>query len=169
METNIIIICLFCFIRQLLFVFLINQKSKNYTRISDAKLNNYDLTFYLNAFKFNIPTVLVTHISYFYESNSIIYDITTFILMSFYFEIVFDFFYYWTHRLCHHKYFYFMHKTHHKHTNDISSISIYNMDILEMCITGSLSLFLTSYIVPLSSLQYFTCLTYLNIIDFEYQ
>lgn len=93
-------------------------------------------------------------------------DILCFIPLSFIFELVFDFFHYWTHRMVHHPLLYaYIHKKHHKHLHPIT-ITTYYQDPLDIMITNSLPIILTLLLFPLFSLpQFHTLLVYKNYIE----
>ena len=85
-----------------------------------------------------------------------------FIPMSFGFFLVFDFFYYWTHRWLHTAHLSW-HKTHHTHVHLKPSITFYQ-DFLDMLLTVSIPFLLAEKIVqivyPLSYLEISLLLTY---------
>lgn len=86
------------------------------------------------------------------ESN-ILNDLLLFISTSFIFELIFDFFHYWFHRLCHmNKYLYILiHKKHHKYNYTVPIIAFYQ-DYKDLIITNSIPTFLTLKIMPKMSL-----------------
>jgi sterol desaturase/sphingolipid hydroxylase (fatty acid hydroxylase superfamily) len=77
--------------------------------------------------------------------NSILY----FIPMSFLFEIILDFFHYWSHRMLHlNKHLYRnTHKTHHQHANPIF-INAYYFSPLDLILSISIPMMLTIIILP---------------------
>lgn len=78
-------------------------------------------------------------------------DIILFIPLSFLFELIFDFFHYWSHRLVHHKFLYrYIHKKHHKFTHPTTRVTYYQ-DPLDLLITNSIPTILTLQIVPFFS------------------
>lgn len=93
-------------------------------------------------------------------------DIIWFIPFSFLFELVFDFFHYWTHRMVHHHFVYaYIHKKHHKHFHPIT-ITTYYQEPLDLLITNSVPVVLTLLLIPLLSLpQYHIMLTYKEYIE----
>ena len=93
-------------------------------------------------------TIFNLHFSNDYSNIDIIDCIIWFIPLSFFFEIIFDFFHYWTHRMIHeypllYKY---IHKKHHLHNNPNVYTSFYQ-DPLDLLITNFVPTLLTFYIV----------------------
>lgn len=81
------------------------------------------------------------------EGQNIIYDLITFIPYSFCFEIIFDFFHYFGHRLSHSKYLYrYFHKLHHTHTYPTLIISFYQHPI-DLFLLVTIPTWLTFYIL----------------------
>lgn len=82
------------------------------------------------------------------------YDLITFIPLSFLFEVIFDFFHYWTHRLGHVKNtpFYYFHRKHHQY-NYTSSITTFHHHPMDLILTNSIPYFITSYLVPMTFYQ----------------
>jgi sterol desaturase/sphingolipid hydroxylase (fatty acid hydroxylase superfamily) len=79
-------------------------------------------------------------------------DIIWFIPVSFLFELIFDFFHYWSHRLVHHKVLYkYIHKKHHKFLHPTTIVTYYQ-DPLDLLITNSIPTMLTLLLVPFFSL-----------------
>ena len=88
-------------------------------------------------------------------------------LISFIFEIIFDFFHYWTHRISHNnKYLYiYSHKSHHKFRHPISILTFYH-NPLDLIITNSIPQYLTLLLFPyLSFFQFNIILTYKTFIE----
>lgn len=143
-------------------VFLINliefglRHKKN---ISDNKPKEE----YKGEFYYNIATAtLVEAITYNFVKNSLInmqniilFDLLIFIPFSFLFEVIFDFFHYWTHRIAHHRLFYkYLHKKHHKFQHP-SAITTFYQDPLDLVISNSFPVLATIYLLPsMSLLQY---------------
>lgn len=82
-------------------------------------------------------------------------DLVLFIPISFGFEIIFDFFHYWTHRLVHeNKYLYgLVHKKHHTHKHPSPIITFYQSP-LDLVITNFSPTMITMLILP--EMSYFT-------------
>lgn len=98
-----------------------------------------------------------------FNSTSIITDIVSFIPLTFLFELVFDFFHYWTHRLCH-RYAYWIHKRHHMHKHP-RGVTVFYQDPLDLMITNVIPFFITSLIVPLSTYQLAVFTSYKTFIE----
>ena len=93
-------------------------------------------------------------------------DVIWFIPLSFLFELVFDFFHYWTHRMVHNALLYsHIHKKHHKHLHPIT-ITTYYQEPLDLLITNSVPTLMTLLILPVLSLpQYHMMLIYKEYIE----
>lgn len=100
------------------------------------------------------PTILVS-------SYSLPVEIIRFIPISFCFEVVFDFFHYWSHRFIHSKQLYkYIHKTHHKFDHPTAIIAFYQ-DPIDLVVTNSIPTVLTLSIIPrISYLQFMLIVTY---------
>jgi sterol desaturase/sphingolipid hydroxylase (fatty acid hydroxylase superfamily) len=163
----ILIPYLYCIFYNVFLVTIIDYTTKDNVRIS-KKLKHTPTT--INIL-FNISIVGgIEMISIFIcnkrISNDIIYELITFIPKSFIFEINFDFFHYWTHRLAHHKYlYYYFHKTHHKYTSNISVFSTYNHSLIDLLMTNVLPMYVTSFIHPLSEPHFFIFLIFKTFIE----
>ena len=99
-------------------------------------------------------------------SHNISYELLTFIPKTFIFEIIFDFFHYWIHRISHYKYLYYFHKKHHHHTYNISVFSTYQHSVVDLLCSNVVPMYLTSLIIPLSVPQFFIfllCKTFIEI------
>ena len=108
-----------------------------------------------NEFNMNVVTTTLVETGTFliatlFVSNSIniIYDLLLFIPVSFIFEIIFDFFHYWTHRMVHHNTFLYVniHKKHHIHIYPTTILSFYQ-DPFDLIITNSIPFVFTLYFV----------------------
>ena len=101
----------------------------------------------------SLTTILLTYL-YKFEPTNYIYDLITFIPISFIFELLFDFGHYWMHRIIHsNKILYnYIHKKHHvyHHTSSITTFYHHPVDLL---LTNVIPFLLASYIVPLSVYQ----------------
>jgi len=91
-----------------------------------------------------------------YNTFSSYYDILLFIPYSFIFELIFDFFHYWSHRFLHtNKFLYInIHKKHHKYVHPTSIITFYQ-DPLDLLITNSLAQVFALLLFPYISLFLF--------------
>ena len=97
-----------------------------------------------------------------------VYDIISFIPYSFIFEVLFDFFHYWTHRICHlYPWLYQKtHKTHHEH--DLVSVhTTYHQHYLDIILTNSVPFLLAYSMFPfkLSLLQIHMILVYKELVE----
>jgi sterol desaturase/sphingolipid hydroxylase (fatty acid hydroxylase superfamily) len=101
---------------------------------------------------------------YFNETN-MINNMLLFIPSVFMYEIVFDFFHYWSHLMCHHKYLYWIHKKHHKHNYDIDAYASFSHHPLDYLFTNSIPLLLTSCIVPISEINFMTFMFFKTYIE----
>ena len=94
-------------------------------------------------------------------------EILYFIPQSFLFELVFDFFHYWTHRMLHSNKFLYthIHKKHHKFNYTIPILTFYHHP-LDLVITNSIPQIITLCIFPSISLfQYNVILSYKTFIE----
>jgi len=91
-------------------------------------------------------------------------DMLLFIPVTFLFELVFDFFHYWSHRACHHRSLYFIHKKHHSHKNP-RGITTFVQDPLDLILTNLLPFYLTSKLISLTTYQFTTFLMYKTYIE----
>lgn len=95
-------------------------------------------------------------------STNIMYDFATLIPISFLFEIIFDFFHYWTHRFCHtNRYMYeHSHKKHHIH-KDVSPIITFYQHPIDIIISNIIPMILTLFIFrKISMLQFANIMVY---------
>jgi sterol desaturase/sphingolipid hydroxylase (fatty acid hydroxylase superfamily) len=83
------------------------------------------------------------------QNTKMYVEILYFIPLSFIFEIVFDFFHYWTHRICHlHPWLYKRtHKKHHEHSV-VSPHTTYHQHYLDIILTNSIPFLLTYVLFP---------------------
>jgi sterol desaturase/sphingolipid hydroxylase (fatty acid hydroxylase superfamily) len=98
---------------------------------------------------------------------NLLYEFLWFIPLSFMFEIVFDFFHYWTHRIAHsNKLLYkYLHKKHHKFSHPTAIITYYQ-EPLDLIITNSIPVILTLCIIPkITYFQYSMILMYKTYIE----
>jgi sterol desaturase/sphingolipid hydroxylase (fatty acid hydroxylase superfamily) len=121
-------------------------------------------TFDKNKYPFNnmitdmlmvsIFDLLPMYYSNYFDETNIYKNMLLFIPTVFIFEIVFDFFHYWTHRIFHHKKLYWIHKKHHRHTYDINAYASFSHHPIDYLFTNSIPLILTSYIIPISEINF---------------
>jgi sterol desaturase/sphingolipid hydroxylase (fatty acid hydroxylase superfamily) len=98
---------------------------------------------------------------------SIVISFVSFAPISFCFEVIFDFFHYFTHRLGHHRWVYrFFHKKHHTYQHP-TSITTFYQDPFDLIVTNSiptyLGLFLTGSMISYSMFHWI--LIYKNVIE----
>ena len=117
-------------------------------------------------------TSLIESASYYYASHiaypttSILFDIIMLIPMSFLFELVFDFFHYWTHRGAHSNtaFYRIIHSKHHEHSL-VSAATTYNHNALDLLLTNFLPVVLATSIVPLSDYTTILVFWYKSIVE----
>lgn len=97
-------------------------------------------------------------------------DLIYFIPISFIYEVIFDFFHYWTHRIIHmnKNLYYHTHKKHHKYSNPITILTFYQHPI-DLLITNSfpniISLLLVNSFFTISSFMYSMIIIYKTYIE----
>jgi sterol desaturase/sphingolipid hydroxylase (fatty acid hydroxylase superfamily) len=147
-----------------------NKVSIN-NEISKMPLEEYKYEFDLNVLS-TTAIETMTHLFIkirvveFNSSRNIFYELIYFIPISFFFEIIFDLFHYFTHRLLHHKYLYkFLHKKHHKFKHPMLITTFYQ-DPLDLLITNSLPTIISLKIIPnISYFQFNLIIIYKNFIE----
>lgn len=93
-------------------------------------------------------------------------EVVYFIPYSFLFEIVFDLFHYITHRSLHSRYLYkYVHKRHHEYHDDTTILATFHQDPIDLMITNLLPMYITSYLLPFTTLQYFIFLLHKTFIE----
>jgi sterol desaturase/sphingolipid hydroxylase (fatty acid hydroxylase superfamily) len=119
---------------------------------------------FIETITFHLGKLLVN------SSTNVFWDLVYFIPVSFIFEVIFDFFHYWTHYIAHrYKTLYtFIHKKHHKFPNPIAITTFYQEPI-DLFLTNSfptlMSLFLTTFMFNISPFSLALFLTYKNFIE----
>ena len=101
-----------------------------------------------------------------YPTTSISYDILYFIPVSFAYELIFDFFYYWAHRKLHMNLYLYktIHATHHHHA--ITSVyTTFHHSLLDLMITNTIPLILASSFIHVSSYTFVLLFCYKNIAE----
>ena len=80
---------------------------------------------------------------------NILYEFLWFLPLSFIFELVFDFFHYWAHRIIHSnsRLYKYIHKKHHKFSHPIPIITYYQ-EPLDLILTNSIPTILTLCVIP---------------------
>jgi sterol desaturase/sphingolipid hydroxylase (fatty acid hydroxylase superfamily) len=88
--------------------------------------------------------------------QSILLEFVYFIPDAFLFELVFDFFHYWTHRLAHNRYIYkYIHKRHHEYHADTTILATFHQDTVDLLLTNAFPMYMSSLLLPFSYPQYF--------------
>jgi len=131
-------------------------------------VHNYSLENHTSHLQIVLLETIEVYIIHKYLSTNVnyLFDITTFIPISFLYEIIFDFFHYWAHRTCHVNHFLYrnIHKKHHKHYNLTSIVTFYQnpLDfILSVTIPEMITLYiLQSLFFKLSLFQFILVLNY---------
>jgi len=161
-------------IRNYLLIYLIEQGTLNKKNINDRHEINER---YYGEFHLSLITTTsietLTHM-YIYSymafrfdlSYSILYDLVMFIPISFLFEILFDFFHYWGHRILHHPLVYiYSHKIHHRFLRP-KAITTFYQDPIDLFITNSVPTFLGMSMIPyMSHLLFHWIIIYKNFIE----
>ena len=170
------ILCIFLSRNYLLVQYIANRiKDRENIHPKYAKIEDYTEG-YPHEFLTNlVSSTIVETATYvcikevFYETGSIIYyqDLVFFIPCSFIFEVIFDFFHYWTHRILHtNKWLYIhIHKKHHKYSYPMPILTYYHSP-LDLIITNSIPQMITLGMFPYISLfQFNLILTYKTFIE----
>lgn len=119
-----------------------NIKNNTNKNNNNNKNNNY-LTYFKNFLYLSIATIIEYYVFNYYNNLShkpnILHDLFIFIPVSFIFEIIFDFFHYWSHRLLHsHSLLYqYIHKTHHAHV-DVTPIDTFVQHPLDLILSNAI-------------------------------
>ena len=167
------------FLRNVLFIEIINYNLKNKESIhpSFTKKEDY-IEDYKHEFILNVlSSTTVETLTYMFIKNTLfqpqnhifisINDLVYFIPKSFLFELIFDFFHYWTHRILHSNKFLYVHihKKHHKFNYPMPILTFYHHP-LDLIITNSIPQILTLCIFPSNSLfQFNLILSYKSFIE----
>jgi sterol desaturase/sphingolipid hydroxylase (fatty acid hydroxylase superfamily) len=167
------IYCVFIF-RNFLAIYTINESIKHKTPIRE---NNTLIQKYPNEFNMNVLTsTSVEAVTYYYITTKFadsfidfdVFNLWYFIILSFYFEVVFDFFHYWLHRLLHENRFLYrhIHKKHHTYSHPIAILTYYQEPV-DLLLSNSIPTALTLMLSPSMSLFEFNvilvCKTYVEI------
>ena len=139
---------------------------KNHLTVKELYKHEFDLNLLSSTLVEAVTYVFVRVYVLKASSTVTLGDIVWFIPHSFLFELVFDFFHYWTHRMVHHHLLYaYIHKKHHKHLHPIT-ITTYYQEPLDLLITNTVPTLLTLLMIPMMSLpQYHMMLTYKEYIE----
>jgi sphinganine C4-monooxygenase len=166
---------LFIFLaRNYILVNFISFSLKNKENINSIMQNYKEV--YKNEFLINLLssttvetfTYIIIKKTIYTEIQPIFYlDFVYFIPKSFIFEVIFDFFHYWSHRFLHtNKFFYkYIHKKHHKYSYPIPILTFYQ-NPFDLIITNSIPQLITLSIFPYISLfQFNIILSYKSFIE----
>jgi sterol desaturase/sphingolipid hydroxylase (fatty acid hydroxylase superfamily) len=146
--------------------FIKKNNPKPITEDSSVEYNN--LESHLNVFQITIMETIQIHLThpYLVVNNNYLFDLATFIPISFLYEIIFDFFHYWVHRIFHtNQYLYqHIHKKHHKNYHLTTIMTFYQSPldfILAVLFPEVLSfVILQSIFFKFSLFQYILILNY---------
>jgi sterol desaturase/sphingolipid hydroxylase (fatty acid hydroxylase superfamily) len=151
----------------------IEYGTKHKPLIHEESIKNvptYEYEFHMNVWR----TTAIETMTHFYIESYIhvstvtdpFYEIAYFIPLSFIFEIIFDFFHYFAHRLLHYGPIYkYAHKTHHKFKHP-SAITTFYQDPVDLIITNSLPTVLALYMSPqITCLQYHLIIVYKSLVE----
>lgn len=152
-STSIYLVFFAFIIRNYILMYAINYGLRNKKYVNNLKLpiEEYHGEFHYNIIYFTV----IESITYIFIDKYIInktvfniYQIICFIPISFLYEIIFDFFHYWTHKFLHINNFYYVHfhKKHHKFLHPISILTFYQNPV-DLLITNSIPNILTLLIV----------------------
>jgi hypothetical protein len=157
---NFCIIMILFLSRNYFLVNFIDYNLKNRENLNnDTILENYKHEFNINL----ISSTIIETFTYMFIQNLVLkniqpsyYDILLFIPYSFIFELIFDFFHYWSHRILHtNKFLYInIHKKHHRYRHPTSLLTFYQ-DPLDLIITNSTPQIITLLLFPYISLFMF--------------
>lgn len=168
--TSFIYVYTYSIVKNIFLLYFFHTHSKKHkplnNKTKDKNIFTY-LTNYNNIYDLLISGLLDICILYFcyqYKQNILI-DILLFIPFSFVFELIFDFFHYWTHRIQHNPYLYSYHKKHHLITDDVDVFSTYQQHPLDLVISNIIPMIFTSYLFPLSEVQLHIFLLYKTFIE----
>jgi sterol desaturase/sphingolipid hydroxylase (fatty acid hydroxylase superfamily) len=166
LYNSILLTYLFSLCKNILFTYTLDRVMKDKNRINNKSIQHNTNTVNIMT---NISLVSLTDTASIficsYYVASLPQSIILFIPSMFAYELVFDFFHYWTHRMCHHKYLYWIHKQHHQDTYDLNVYSTFNQHPLDLLLTNVLPMYLTSNIIPLTDLNFMTFMLYKSYIE----
>lgn len=103
--------------------------------------------------------------SYNPNSENILFQYAMMIPQFFMFEIVFDFFHYWSHRIMHQKHLYKIHKYHHQDKANVSAYSTYKHTFLDIIFTNTIPMLITSRIIRLSEFNFMNLIFYKTYVE----
>lgn len=164
MTQSILICYAFCVFEYIMLTGTLHYNIKDNLSLSDRQYNPniYDI---LNILKLCFLEIISIILCFKYKSNNIFYEIITFIPKTFIFELCFDFFHYWIHRMSHNKYLYINHKIHHIHTSNISIFSTFQHHFIDYILSNVFPMYISSCICPLYEYQFFIFLVFKLIVE----
>ncbi len=157
-QNNIIPLYLITYAKNQTFLCLIDYFTKHHPLIHHENrkhpIQNYPFEFLINVLFNSLIEVTYSYLLYssFYPSNFTIQNISIniiyFIPISFLFEIIFDFFHYWTHRKIHEIpiLYQHIHRKHHQHSHPNVYTTFYQ-DPIDLLITNMIPTFLSIFIL----------------------
>jgi sterol desaturase/sphingolipid hydroxylase (fatty acid hydroxylase superfamily) len=159
---NFMIVLMFNIFRNYCLIYVIQYVLKDKQFINSNRVQPVEK--YYGEFHTNVlitslvESVTILFIKQFITSPSnIFYDMITLIPISFLFEVIFDFFHYWTHRFSHmNKYMYeYSHKKHHMHRHVMPILTFYQHPI-DIVISNVIPMILSLSIIRHISLFQFS-------------
>jgi len=100
------------------------------------------------------------------QNDNYLLDVITFIPKSFIFEILFDLIHYFFHRVGHLPGIYkYSHKKHHEYTVNTNLLATFHQDPIDLIFTNFLPVYLVSFIVTFSYIQFYVFLVYKTFIE----
>ena len=139
--------------------------SKKFISEGERK-HTFDIVDFVGGTFVHPITIMLVHTVTTGPPDSYLYDIATFIPRSFLFEILFDLFHYWTHRIAHTVpvIYRVIHKKHHEH-HLIDINTTYHMGFFDVFLTVSLPFFLAASIIPVSDYSIMILYWYKTIVE----
>jgi sterol desaturase/sphingolipid hydroxylase (fatty acid hydroxylase superfamily) len=165
-DANVYILFCMYVSRNYGLLYFIEYITQNKKGVEDIPKESYPYEFHVNICT-TTAIETVTHLCmYPMNTQSVYKDVVWFVPMSLLFEIVFDFFHYWSHRMVHHTYVYkYIHKKHHTFKHPTAITSFYQ-DPLDLILTNSLPTLLTMWLIPKMSIcQFHWIIVYKNFVE----
>jgi len=134
-------------LRNYTLIYMIEYNTTSKPKINEetsTELYNHEFNIHVlsSTFVETMTYIIIQHNFDFSDDNGV-YSIVTFIPISFLFEICFDFFHYFSHRILHNKYLYkYLHKKHHTFKHPSAIITFYQ-DPMDLVLTNSVPTILT--------------------------
>lgn len=159
---------LYLFYKNYLLLNLLESNVQKYNLISNANAptekyaHEFDIYMAITTCVEVLGTLLISTTNS--NKDSIIMDLMYFIPKTFIFELIFDFFHYWAHRLGHHPSIYWIHKKHHTHLHP-RGVTVFLQDPWDLLMTNLIPMIITSRIIPLSQHQFCWFVAYKTFIE----